>query len=233
MKKLLLLPLTALTAACLQAPPPPPLTPNPPGGAYRALGTEPFWNLTIDERQMVFTRPDAQPVVQPTPRVIVGIAGEIYQTPRLGVNIVHRQCSDGMSDRVYPDTVQVDVDGQRFNGCGGAAVVPAGLAGTNWRVVSVNGRATPPQGQYFMNFEANRVGAKFGCNSMGGAYSQSGNALIVSDLAQTLIGCPEPQGTLEREGAAVLARPMTMSWSGGDRLTLSNTAGRIELTRSY
>jgi heat shock protein HslJ len=112
------LPALAL-AACLEAPPPPPLTPNPPGGVYRATGTEPFWGLTIDERQMVFTQPDAQPISQPTPRVIVGFAGEIYQTPRLNVNIVHVKCSDGMSDRTYPDKVQVTVDGRQYNGCGG------------------------------------------------------------------------------------------------------------------
>src|SRR4051812_10702739 len=80
-----LLPVLAL-AACYSAPPPPPLTPNPPGGVYRATGTEPFWGLTIDDRQMVFTQPDAQPLSQPTPKVIVGFAGEIYQTPRLNVN---------------------------------------------------------------------------------------------------------------------------------------------------
>ena len=53
------------------------------------------------------------------PQVIHGIAGEIYQTPRINVNIVHGQCSDGMSDRIYPDRVQVTVDGRRFEGCGG------------------------------------------------------------------------------------------------------------------
>ena len=51
--------------------------------------------------------------------MILGFAGEIYQTPRINVNIVHAQCSDGMSDRTYPDKVQVTVDGRRFNGCGG------------------------------------------------------------------------------------------------------------------
>ena len=114
-----LLPAIAL-AGCMTAPPPPPLTPNPPGDVYRALGTEPFWGLTIDEQQIVFTQPDAQPIAQPTPRVIVGFAGEIYQTPRINVNIVHAQCSDGMSDRRYPDKVQVTVDGRQFNGCGGS-----------------------------------------------------------------------------------------------------------------
>lgn len=115
------LPALALSACYPGPPPAPPITPNPPGSAYRALGTEPFWSLTIDERRMVFTEANAPgvEVVQPTPRVIVGFAGEIYQTPRIGVNIVHTQCSDGMSDRTYPDRVEVDVDGRRFNGCGG------------------------------------------------------------------------------------------------------------------
>ena len=112
MKLFAVVPLVALAGACTTLPPPAP----PP---YHAVGTEPFWNLLIDEHNITFTQPDAQPIRQPLPRVIHGIAGEIYQTPRINVNIVHAQCSDGMSDRVYPDKVQVTVDGRRFDGCGG------------------------------------------------------------------------------------------------------------------
>jgi uncharacterized membrane protein len=112
MKKLIPTVAVALAGACAPLPPPPP----PP---YHAVGTEPFWNLLIDERDLTFTQPDAQPIRQPRPQAIIGVAGEIYQTPRINVNIVHGQCSDGMSDRVYPDKVQVTVDGKRFNGCGG------------------------------------------------------------------------------------------------------------------
>ena len=91
-----------------------------PQGTYRATGTEPFWGLSIGPRDMVFEDPNGPTrIVQPTPRPIIGVAGEIYQTRRLNVNIVHSRCSDGMSDRVYPDTVQVTADGRRFNGCGG------------------------------------------------------------------------------------------------------------------
>ena len=99
-------------SGCLTAPPPPP----PP---YHAVGTEPFWDLLIDEHNLTFTLSGSAPVLQPTPKVIVGFAGEIYQTPRIGVNIVHGSCSDGMSDRTYPDKVQVTVDGHQFSGCGG------------------------------------------------------------------------------------------------------------------
>jgi len=111
MKKVCALILAAL-AGCAT----PPAPPSPP---YHALGTEPFWNLLIDEHDLTFTEPDAQPIRQPTPAVIHGFAGEIYQSPRINVNIVHGQCSDGMSDRTYPDKVQVTVDDRRLNGCGG------------------------------------------------------------------------------------------------------------------
>jgi uncharacterized membrane protein len=112
MKRLLTIALAASLGGCLSVPP-------PPAAPYHALGTEPFWNLLIDEHNLTFVQPDAAPVTQPTPRVIVGVAGEIYQTPRMNVNIVHATCSDGMSDRVYPDKVQVSVDGRQFSGCGG------------------------------------------------------------------------------------------------------------------
>ena len=112
MKRLLLIALVSLLGGCLTTPPPPP----PP---YHAVGTEPFWDLLIDDRNLTFRLAGADPVSQPVPRVIVGIAGEMYQTPRINVNIVHGACSDGMSDRTFPDKVQVTVDGRRFNGCGG------------------------------------------------------------------------------------------------------------------
>ena len=112
MKKHLPILLVSAMAACAPLP-----SPSPP--PYHAVGTEPFWNLLIDEHDVTFTQPEAQPIRQPTPQPIHGFAGEIYQTPRINVNIVHAQCSDGMSDRVYPDKVQVTVDGHRFNGCGG------------------------------------------------------------------------------------------------------------------
>jgi uncharacterized membrane protein len=112
MKKIAVIVAAALTAGCVTPPAPPP-------APYHALGTEPFWNLLIDEHDLTFSEPNAQPIRQPTPQVIHGFAGEIYQSRRINVNIVHGRCSDGMSDRTYPDKVQVTVDGRRFNGCGG------------------------------------------------------------------------------------------------------------------
>ena len=233
MKRFFVAPLTALVAACMAYPPPPPITPNPPGGTYRAVGTEPFWDMTIDPAQIVFTdRGNNVRVAQPTPPVIVGFAGEIYQTPRIGVNIVHQPCSDGMSDRSYRDRVQVTVDGRRYEGCGGDAAAPASLAGTNWRVVAVNGRPTPAQGDYYMNFEAARFGAKFGCNGMGADYRQQGDTIVPGPVIGTKMACPDM--SYEIAAGQVLSAPLRMQWTGGDRLRLSSGPQRsIDLSRSY
>lgn len=115
MKKALTIALAASLSGCVSIPAPPP----PP---YHATGTEPFWDLLIDEHDITFVQAGQQPIEQPTPavsHVIGGLLYDTYQTPRIKVNIVHAQCSDGMSDRVFPDEVQVTVDGRQFNGCGG------------------------------------------------------------------------------------------------------------------
>lgn len=112
MKSWTLAPVGLLLSACLSHP-------APPTAPYRAIGQEPGWTLIIDDRDLTFIPASGQLVRQPKPQAIIGIAGEIYRTPRIGVNIVHATCTDAMSGQVYRDRVQVDVDGRRFEGCGG------------------------------------------------------------------------------------------------------------------
>ena len=103
------------------------------------------------------------------------------------------------------------------------------LSGTSWRVAQVNGRPTPTVGDYSMRFEQDRVGVRLGCNHMGGRYDVTGDVLALSDFATTLMGCPEPAGTFERDGSLVMARPMKMALTSNERLLLSNPAGSIAL----
>ena len=115
-----------------------------------------------------------------------------------------------------------------------APVVAPGptLAGSSWRVAAINGQPTPAAGNYSMNFQAGgQIGARFGCNHMGGSYRQTGSTLVVGDMATTLIGCPEPQATHERLGSAVLGQPMEIAFAGSRSVSLSNFAGTITLAR--
>ena len=118
-------------------------------------------------------------------------------------------------------------------GCTAINLAPDTLAGTSWRVAAVNSRLTPAAGNYSITFEATGgIGARFGCNHMGGNYRLAGSTLTVSNLAQTLMGCPEPSASFESQGAAVLGRPMQVSFSSHQRMSLSNEAGSIALDRS-
>lgn len=110
-RALSLIPLPLLLSACLSHPPPPP-------APYHAHGKDSRWDLIIDDRNVTFIAAGQTPVVQPKPKVIIGIAGEIYQAGRIGVNIVHGGCTIG--DRTFADRVQVTVDGRPYEGCGGA-----------------------------------------------------------------------------------------------------------------
>jgi heat shock protein HslJ len=118
-------------------------------------------------------------------------------------------------------------------GCAAAPPAPsrlAQLAGTSWRVVAVNGQATPVRGEYAMRFDAGGgVGARFGCNGMGGQYRLAGDQVTVSNLTSTLMGCPEPAATLERQGAAVLGQPMRIAFGSNGRMSLTNSVGSIAL----
>jgi heat shock protein HslJ len=102
------------------------------------------------------------------------------------------------------------------------------LTGTNWRVVTINGRPTPPR-NFYMNFMPDRIGAKFGCNSLGASYTQSDNVLDAGAVMATRMACPDM--SFETQGSAILEQPMTIT-GGGDRLVLSNRAGSIELVRA-
>src|SRR5690242_18969627 len=68
MKRILLLIPAIALSGCMSVP-------AAPAAPYHAVGTEPFWILLIDGHDITFVQPDAQPIRQPTPKVIVGFAG--------------------------------------------------------------------------------------------------------------------------------------------------------------
>ena len=242
-------------------PPPPPQGQDPYGydrspasEAYRAVGTEPFWSLTLDARDMRFESANGLRVSEPTPRVQGGFAGDIYRGRRIVVNIVHRECSDGMSDRRYPDQVQVYVDGREYRGCGGPERMYQGgweqgygdsgygdpgygydnraarIDRTNWRVTRINGLQVP-SGSYYINFlPERRVTAKFGCNEMNGSYRFAGDRLdFGGGLATTRMACPDM--SFETRANNVFARPLRVEVRD-DEVSFSNDLGRIDAVRA-
>jgi heat shock protein HslJ len=226
-----LLPLLAGAAACAPlADLPPPSA--PPVGSYRALGTEPFWAVTIADGRIRYERA-GEPgfsVAAPPPRT--SFNGHRYETSRLTVDVTHGQCSDGMSDRVYADTVTVMLDGETLRGCGGEILPPAELAGTSWSIVAIDGEPVPRTPTYFINFEERRLSGKAGCNGFGGTYEVSGRTLVPGPIAATRMACPGPAMAHEQRALAILRGPVQIEFRGGDTLLLRGREGMLTLRRS-
>jgi uncharacterized membrane protein len=88
----------------------------------RALGTEPFWSVDITKDAMVYTgidreeqrAGDPQPVVQGTTAVYTAATDD---GTAMVVTLIATECSDGMSDRIYPLTAKVELGEVSLNGC--------------------------------------------------------------------------------------------------------------------
>jgi heat shock protein HslJ len=119
-----------------------------------------------------------------------------------------------------------------LGGCTSIAADARAFEGTHWRVTAINGRSTPVAGDYRIEFRNGGIGGRFGCNQFGGRYAVAGETMTTSDVASTLMGCPEPAASLETQGFAILHQPMRWTWISGLKLTLRNSAGSIALERA-
>lgn len=88
----------------------------------RALGNEPFWGVDIQSDRLIFegvNRPRevaSRGATRPANGAIT-ITGRTDRGRDLAVTLIENVCSDGMSDRVYPLTVQVQIGSERLQGC--------------------------------------------------------------------------------------------------------------------
>jgi uncharacterized membrane protein len=96
--------------------------PTPPEAtAYRALGTEPFWSVTVRQGRATLERPDRAPLT---------VAVTLTEDPRalryvgegLTLLVTPGPCSDGMSDALYADRTQLAFGEGTLKGCGGPRV---------------------------------------------------------------------------------------------------------------
>ncbi|WP_312139206.1 hypothetical protein [Brevundimonas sp.] len=88
----------------------------------RALGTEPFWHVDIETAGLVLTRIDQQPLTasnkgfEANGNVAFWTSALPDQTP-FKVTLTAEDCSDGMSDRVYPLSAKVEIGAETLTGC--------------------------------------------------------------------------------------------------------------------
>ena len=107
---------------------------------------------------------------------------------------------------------------------------PVALAGTSWRLVSLQGRV-PPGGDLTIRFGADgRVGGTGGCNSFGGAfgYEAATGLLEIGDLASTKRACAEPARNQAEAAYLVALRGVTEAAGDPDgRLVLTGDGAQL------
>ena len=104
------------------------------------------------------------------------------------------------------------------------------LADTLWRLVAIDGVATPGGSDVTLAFSGGRVSGEGPCNSFGGtvAIDETTGALRIGDLSSTKRACLDPaRGALETTWFAALRTVSAASVDGAGRLLL--TAGAHEL----
>ena len=155
----------------------------------------------------------------------------------LVVFLSDKSCSDQMSDVVHPVTARASFpDGRFFAGCcrvvggggGGAAAGASALQANVWRLQSLPGKdakaLAAARQPLTMRFEAGRVSGFSGCNRLVGSYTVENDTVTLSQLAGTMMACPEPEMALEGVFRAALGGPLRYSVAG-DRLTLKPASG--------
>ncbi len=113
-----------------------------------------------------------------------------------------------------------------------APEVPA-LAGTDFKVTAIGGKATVGQRLPTLNFsEDGRAGGFGSCNSYGGSFTQSGNTLTFGDIISTMMACAEPAISAQESGLyAALKGTATLTPGADGKLLLTGENGAdIELT---
>ena len=222
-----LLPLAAL-AACtpMVAPDTPP--PAAGGPRYGAVGTEPFWSLGLADGKLAFADAEGRTITVTAPPARPSFNGERYVTDRLTLDITHTPCSDGMSDKRYPDTVLVIADGRELNGCGEAKADNA-LEARDWQVSAIRGEAPAGPRTATLRFDAGRLTGSTGCNRLTASYTLVGSAVTIGDAVTTRMACPGPTMAQEQRLTAALKGPLTLV-QGKDGVMLANADGSPAVT---
>jgi heat shock protein HslJ len=197
---------------------------------YRALGTEPGWALTIDRGLIRYVGDYGRTRVTTTaPMPRPSFSGRRYQTPRITIDITRGDCSDGMSDRIYPERVMVTVGRKTVRGCGGDAIVAAPRAAViegNWQIESIEGRPVRGGRPATLAFMGNRISGNSGCNGFGGSFRFEHGFLTAGPLMSTKMACMGPVMIQEQAILRLLGERLSASTNRTGKLMLSASGMR-------
>jgi heat shock protein HslJ len=201
--------------------------------SYKAHGTEPFWGLTLNNGVMTFSDPDGGDVRVADYQARPSFNGWRYTSNKITADATFVECSDGMSDWTYKDSVTVKVGEKQYKGCGGGIIAPDTLERTVWRVVSINGPEIPAEQGALVAFGDGRMSGSVGCNRLGADYKFRERTVSFGPVMSTKMACADPIGKLEYAFVTVLGALAATDFPGDGTMVLTGKdGGKIVLMQS-
>ncbi len=163
---------------------------------FKAIGTEPFWSISISEDAITWTTPESKiqfPGSTPMQAMDANVkryVSEDGKGNRLEVQMVQKSCSDGMSDQDYAYQVKVQLvqkETTTFQGCGNY-LLHEKLAG-KWQLQT----SLPTNKPIVLEFDATEMSfaGNAHCNRYFGTFFSEKNSLRLLNISSTKIACNE------------------------------------------
>lgn len=212
----------------------------PPGDFFMASGNEPFWNITLNAEQLVFTSliEGFEEVHTPLPMVVRAADANVKryraETEKviIDLQIAQGDCADTMADKQFPYSVAVtiqhtgDAEVKNLNGCG---VYQTDKRLNDIWVLEKLGEETADASWFAeklpemeINVAENTLMGYAGCNRMRGSIFWEPGLLRFTNIATTRMACKP-----ENKEAAFLKNleSATTYRIENNRLWLSNPNG--------
>ncbi|RUO30039.1 hypothetical protein CWE12_08760 [Aliidiomarina sedimenti] len=189
-----------------------------------ARGNEPFWLIEINQGEAVLRNmgEDEQnfSVVSQEWREdgSTEVVAELKDSDEQLTYQVHETlCEDSMSGMSYPQTAELQVDGQRLQGCAG--IPQRLLEGVDWQVAAIDDESMDDY-EIFVRFAADgSVAGRAACNRYFGQYELTGEGLQFGELAGTKMACEDDKMRAEYRFLGVLSEVQRFSIEREDGAT--------------
>lgn len=198
--------------------------------SFRAIGTEPFWSVRIDQDQMTLSRPYDQQLIDNIvlTETLANRHGRAYKAQydghSLEFRIAHQLCEDQMAGAQYPAQVRLTLDDETFMGCGGDR--ERLFRGAEWVVEDLAGAGMIDRSRITLEFlDEGRVAGRASCNRYTGSYQLTGEVLSFGQQATTMMACAPALMDQERKFLGLMSEVVDGRIGRRGELLLRTAAG--------
>ncbi len=185
---------------------------------FVARGNEPGWVLTLTHQGLVYSGQDGTKADLALPAATQTDAGTVFDSGEgLVVTLIDALCRDTMTGMPHPFQVNLALEGQPLDGCGGD---PRTLLAGVWRLVDLPGTPLPEGAEVTFETSGDSIFGKGGCNRYTGGLTLTGEGLSLMPGGMTMMACEEPLMQLEAAFTDRLSRVSGFDIDAEGRLVL-------------